>query len=133
MRKLEIKAAALVLAVLVGLPSSVFAYQAWFSPAQRSDGIRVVMRTVANGNVVPDVIRVRRGETVRLLITSGDVMHGFRIDALDLEVVPVRAGKHQVLEFVADQAGTFEYVCNLACGPGHDQMKGLLIVEDIAP
>jgi heme/copper-type cytochrome/quinol oxidase subunit 2 len=133
MRKWEMTALALVLVAVMGLPFAVFAYQAWLSPARRSGAVTVVMRTVPNGNVAPAVIRVHRGDIVRLLITSEDVAHGFRIEALGVEVVPVRAGKYQVVEFVADQSGTFEYICNLTCGPSHDEIKGLLIVEDATP
>ena len=102
---------------MVGLPSAVFAYEAWYSPAQRNGAVTLVMRTVPNGNVAPRVIRVYRGDTVRLLITSDDVAHGFRIEGLGVEAVPIRAGKYQVVEFVADRSGTFEYFCNLTCGP----------------
>jgi heme/copper-type cytochrome/quinol oxidase subunit 2 len=133
MRKWEITALALVLAALVGLPSAAFAYQAWYSPAQRSGAITVVMRTVPNGNVEPAVIRANQGDTVRLLITSEDVAHGIRIEALGIDVAPIKAGKYQVVEFVADQSGTFEYMCSLTCGPSHDEIKGLLIVADATP
>ena len=38
-------------------------------------------------------------------------------------------GEEVVIEFTADQAGTFPFQCSVFCGLGHKKMKGELIVE----
>ena len=38
-------------------------------------------------------IRVKKGDVVRLCITSQDVAHGFRIKEFDVKVYPITAGK----------------------------------------
>jgi cytochrome c oxidase subunit 2 len=133
MRKWEITAVTLVLAALVGLPLTVYAYQSWVIPRQRSGVITVVMRTTENGGIQPGVIRVKKGDTVRLLVTSQDVAHGIRIKEFDVNEYPISAGKYKLIEFVADQAGTFDFICNITCSPRHAELKGQLIVEDTQP
>lgn len=130
MRKWEIAAVALVLAVLVGLPTAVYAYQSVYLPARHPDVITVTMRTVEHGNVSPRVIRVKKGDVVRLRLTSEDVSHGFRIKELGVKVYPIKAGKFETVEFVAEEAGTFDFICNITCSPRHEEMKGQLIVEE---
>jgi len=41
----------------------------------------------------------------------------------------VTKGTDQVLDFVAQVPGTYDFKCAKFCGFGHDKMKGKLIVE----
>jgi heme/copper-type cytochrome/quinol oxidase subunit 2 len=41
----------------------------------------------------------------------------------------VQTGEDQVLDFVAQQAGTYEFECAKVCGM-HHRMKGKLIIEE---
>lgn len=119
-----------VLLVLLGLPVAVYAYEFVYLPAQRADVTTVVMRTPNNGNMTPMVIRVKKGDLVRLRLTSEDVSHGFRIKELDINVYPIEPGKFTTVEFVAEEAGTFDYFCNIICSTSHADMRGQLIVEE---
>jgi cytochrome c oxidase subunit 2 len=58
-------------------------------------------------------------------------VHGFRLDAFGIEVdMPLDALDNIVLvKFVADKTGTFTFRCSNECGPGHDDMKGTLVVN----
>jgi heme/copper-type cytochrome/quinol oxidase subunit 2 len=92
----------------------------------------------------PSVLRVNRGDTVRLRITSKDVTHGLLLEGYDLSASiipdspylevshPSRPGeKPQKLEelvFVADKPGKFRYRCSRTCGSMHPFMQGELIV-----
>ena len=91
----------------------------------------------------PEVIRVNKGDTVRLRFTSEDVVHGFFLEGHDLDVtiVPLRsevelrrpseAGKSEMVEevrFKADREGKFRYRCSQTCGFMHPFMLGELIV-----
>ena len=94
----------------------------------------------------PDEIRVKKGEKVRLKVHSTDEDHGIK-----LELYPegnkerstpglvfddpqdngkVEKGKDQILDFVAQQVGTYEFKGAKLCGMHHGRMKGKLIVEE---
>lgn len=130
MRKLEIVAVMLVLMSLLGLPAAVYAYEFVYLPSQRPDVITMVMRTPEHGNLSPRVIRVKKGDVVRLRLTSEDVAHGFRIKEFDVKVFPIKPGKFEMVEFVAEEAGTFDFFCNIICSPRHAEVRGQLIVEE---
>ncbi|HLY72993.1 MAG TPA: hypothetical protein VKU80_02650 [Planctomycetota bacterium] len=91
----------------------------------------------------PPVIRVNRGDTVRLKFVSEDVVHGFYLEGHDLDVTaaPLRptvqalhpsTGKRETLEevvFAADREGKFRFRCSQTCGYLHPFMLGELIVR----
>jgi len=76
----------------------------------------------------PDVVRIKKGEPVVLILKSKDVTHGFAIDELDIarEVPP---GAPVRIEFTPDRAGRFPFYCVVRCGKKHLEMRGTLIVE----
>jgi cytochrome c oxidase subunit II len=76
----------------------------------------------------PGVIRVNKGDTVRLFVKSIDVAHGFALPDFG---VNERLNPEQTVEveFVADKTGTFTFFCSVQCGSGHSHMNGQLIVE----
>lgn len=130
MRKLNFVAVILVLILLLGLPIAVYAYEFVYLPLQRPNVITVVMRTPGHGNMAPMVIRVKKGDLVQLRLTSEDVAHGFRIKEFDVKVFPIEPGKFETVEFVAEEAGTFDFFCNIVCSARHGEMRGQLIVEE---
>ncbi|MFQ5884368.1 MAG: hypothetical protein ACE5IO_04635 [Thermoplasmata archaeon] len=58
-------------------------------------------------------------------------IHGFRLEAFGIEVdMPLDVPDNVVVvKFVADKTGTFTFRCSNDCGPGHEDMKGTLIVR----
>ena len=76
----------------------------------------------------PGVIRVKKGEHVKVIITALDHDHGFKVEAFKIEQ-QLKKGESVTVEFVADQAGTFPFECSHFCGMGHRKMKGELVVE----
>ena len=77
----------------------------------------------------PSVIRVKKGEKVRLIITATDHDHGFKLDTFDVNQV-LKKGDPTTIEFTADKVGEFEFKCSVYCGMGHRKMKGKLVVEE---
>src|SRR3989344_4533527 len=73
---------------------------------------------------------VKKGDQVKLTIKVAEGGHGFALPGFNIRSQELGAGKEQIVEFVADQSGSFEYFCNVPCGSGHRQMKGTLVVED---
>jgi len=92
----------------------------------------------------PPVIRVNRGDTVRLRFVSLDVVHGFYLEGhdIDVRIIPMRSrmelrrpsrpGAPELVEEVAlrmDREGKFRYWCSQTCGSLHPFMLGEMIVE----
>lgn len=89
----------------------------------------------------PPVIRVRRGDILKLRFAAIDVVHGFFLEGHDLDVTipPLsrqvtvrRSGATEVVEevvLIADRAGKFRYRCSKTCGAMHPFMVGELVVE----
>jgi len=77
----------------------------------------------------PDRLVLRRGETVRLVLTSRDGEHCFAIDALRVEkrVVP---GRPTTFELTPERAGTFPFYCCLESGPQAERERGELVVSE---
>lgn len=73
-------------------------------------------------------IRLRRGETTVLVITSPDFPHGFGIPELGIRVDLI-PGKDVVVRLKADRPGRFAFLCDNFCGEGHDRMSGFIVVE----
>lgn len=56
-------------------------------------------------------ITVKKGEKVKIVMTSKDMMHDFNIDELNVHMPVVKSGETGTIEFTADTVGTFEYYC----------------------
>lgn len=78
----------------------------------------------------PKVITVKQGQHVKLVITALDRDHGFKLAAFNIDE-KLKKGKPTIVEFTADQAGTFPFHCSDFCGIGHPRMKGKLVVEEL--
>jgi cytochrome c oxidase subunit 2 len=131
MNKQELLALCGVLLILVGFPVGVLTYQYVYLPNTRETRvIELVARAPEAGGWLPEVITVNKGDTVRLRITGQDVVHGFAIGKLGVDVGPIVPGEVTTVEFVADQVGRFTYYCNVWCSPFHYRMRGTLEVLD---
>ncbi len=99
------------------------------APSLPSEGpVKEISITAKQWEFVPNTITVSQGEKVRLKITSVDVAHGFTLPDFGVSAY-LAPGQQTSVEFVADKKGTFSFFCNVACGAGHSQMKGVLIVQ----
>ena len=76
----------------------------------------------------PSTIKAKKGDHIKLIITSVDHDHGFKLAAFHIDQ-KLPKGEAVTVEFTADQAGTFPFECSKFCGLGHGKMKGELIVE----
>ena len=84
--------------------------------------------TVKKYEYQPNVIHVKEGERVRLILTALDRKHGFELKEWKIKT-EVEKGQEAVVEFLASRAGEFEFKCSVFCGLGHWGVKGKLIVE----
>ena len=77
----------------------------------------------------PSVITVKKGDLVRIKITSVDVTHGFSLPDFGVNA-NLEPGKEVTVEFTADKVGTFSFFCSVYCGSGHGDMQGILVVTE---
>lgn len=76
----------------------------------------------------PNKIIVKKGEKVRLILKSSDVVHGIEIKEYKINRV-IKPDKEEIVEFVANKTGVFHFHCSIFCGIGHSRMHGELIVK----
>jgi cytochrome c oxidase subunit II len=76
----------------------------------------------------PARVDVTEGERVKLVITSGDGVHGIEIKKFKVNKKVPRGGDPITIEFVASAPGEFPILCSEYCGDGHEDMKGMLVV-----
>jgi len=76
----------------------------------------------------PSTIRVKEGDIVKLNVESIDVSHGLAIFEFGINE-RLNPGKTVSIEFTADKAGEYVFLCTVPCGKGHGSMRGTLIVE----
>ena len=74
-------------------------------------------------------ITVKKGTPVVIEITSEDRVHGFSLPAFGVrsDVIP---GQVTRISFTPDKVGTFEYLCDIFCGEGHEDVTGRIIVTE---
>ena len=94
-------------------------------PRAEAIHIQVIARKYA---FEPAEIHVKRGQDVILEISTTDVQHGFFVKDLGIDE-PLQLGKPAVVPFRSDKVGEYPVECSILCGPGHDRMKGKIIVE----
>ena len=81
--------------------------------------------TARDYRFTPDRLEVTQDDLVKLTVESADVTYSFTIDAYRLSR-RIPAGGKTVIEFRADQTGTFDYYSNMT---GHDKVRGQLVVR----
>ncbi|MBS3104998.1 cupredoxin domain-containing protein [Candidatus Woesearchaeota archaeon] len=98
------------------------------------DGAREIELKSIQYRWEPDTIVVKKMEKIRFVIESVDVPHGFELEGI---IIPnwdpnkaIKKGNKTILEITADEAGTWDMVCTIYCGPGHVGMKGKYIVRE---
>jgi cytochrome c oxidase subunit 2 len=118
------------------------------SAARNSDdaAVKSIDISAKKYEFTPSEIHVKAGERVRLTVHSVDETHGAKLTlypegSKDKTIVglkfdhpeengKVEKGVDQVLEFVAEKPGTYQFECAKVCGMHHGKMKGEIIVEE---
>jgi|SRR3990172_5653591 len=114
----------LLLACTVGPIVAGLAYEAYRTRGLTAD---IIARAPEKGNFTPQRVKVRVGEKIRLRVRNVDtVMHGFAIPALEVDAGEIKAGHSEILEFIVDEPGVYDYYCTVWCSEFHMQMRGVL-------
>jgi heme/copper-type cytochrome/quinol oxidase subunit 2 len=96
------------------------------SPAGPDETIEVV---ASREGFRPRVVNVRKGEPVRLLLSTADGEHCFAVDALRIEKRIV-SGQATVLDLTPERSGTYPFYCCLEPGEAGDSENGRLVIID---
>lgn len=97
----------------------------WARQAAEPRTIEVIARRYT---FEPATIEAVEGERLRILVKSGDGLHGFEIKKFKVSKEIPRGVEPVVIEFTAGEAGRFPILCSAFCGDGHGDMKGTLVV-----
>lgn len=93
-------------------------------------GVAMTVEGLDSLKFKPDTVNVKAGQPVNVTFkNSGNLVHDFVTIGLDqnASIVAVGGGKVQSATFLANKAGTYQYVCN---EPGHKEagMVGKIVV-----
>ena len=97
------------------------------SPTSNS-AVQEIKISAKRFSYTPSIIEVKYGIPVRLILTSEDVTHGFRLEAFNINN-KINPAETAIVEFTPDKTGEFDFYCNNFCGLGHPGMRGKLIVK----
>lgn len=103
------------------------------APARTTDmndteQVRTINVEAGSFYYTPNEIRVKKGEKIKLVLNSVDMMHDFVIDELDVKIPVTKSGSSATVEFTAETAGSFEYYCSVGQHRASGQV-GTIIVE----
>jgi cytochrome c oxidase subunit 2 len=98
------------------------------APAGEGAAGRVIDITAERFKFTPNLITIKKGETVTLRLTSQDVTHGFFLKPMKIDEVIV-PGKPTELTLTPQVAGRFTTICDHFCGSGHGGMNMTIVVE----
>ncbi len=113
--------AAAIVAVALG-PAAVLGYNRW---ASRD----VITVKAVQWAFEPDTITLTAGVPAHLRLISEDVVHGFAIDGLGVEVDDLLPGHAVDITVIPRTPGTYDFRCTRYCGVHHGLMFGHVIVR----
>jgi len=123
----------IVLAVATGLASTSarpVPVQAQTALATQADpGPRTINITAKRFAFDPAEVKLKKGETVKLVLKSEDVTHGIFVRPLKLDE-DIPPGQSKEVTITPQTAGKFTAICDHFCGVGHGNMKITFIVEE---
>jgi cytochrome c oxidase subunit 2 len=94
----------------------------------RAQDAKVINITAKRFEFSPNQITLKKGEPVKLLLTTADVTHGFYLKPLKIDEV-IEPGKTTEVNVTPQTAGTFLLICDHFCGVNHGAMNMKVIVE----
>ena len=96
------------------------------------NGVREFQITAQQWFFGPGLLKANPGETVKFIVSSGDITHGFAINELGINLSLTKGStvKSEVLIPSDIPDGTYTLYCSIFCGIGHPYMKGGIIVGE---
>jgi cytochrome c oxidase subunit II len=94
----------------------------------RAQDPKVINITAKRFEFSPNQITLKKGEPVKLVLTSADVTHGFFLKPLKIDEI-IEPGKTTEVNLTPQTAGTYLLICDHFCGVNHAAMNMKVIVE----
>jgi cytochrome c oxidase subunit II len=91
--------------------------------------VEVIKITAMKFKYTPSHIKIKKGQTTIIELTSLDRLHGFYIPDLEISA-DVAPGKPVQVSVTPEEAGTYHFLCNSFCGSGHEDMYGEIVVTE---
>jgi cytochrome c oxidase subunit 2 len=101
-------------------------------PAQAADGaVTTVEVTAERFAFQPSEIKIPAGTTLKVVLSSDDTTHGFRIKGQGVTVeIPKRGRGTITATFTPPKPGRYVFECSRICGAGHGFMRGTIVVTE---
>lgn len=77
----------------------------------------------------PSTIRLPAGSTVDLYVTSQDIIHGFKVERKNVNLMAV-PGAINYIRVKFDEPGEYFFACHEFCGAAHHTMAGRFVIEE---
>jgi cytochrome c oxidase subunit 2 len=97
--------------------------------AHADQPVKTIDITAKRFEFSPNQITLKKGETVKLRLTSADVTHGFFHRAFKIDEV-IEPGKPTEVTLTPQTVGTFTTICDHFCGVNHGAMKMTIVVTE---
>ena len=106
------------------------------SPAAQppADLVTTVEVTAERFAFQPSEIKIGAGTTLKVILSSDDTNHGFRIKGQGVNVeIPKRGRGSITATFTPPAPGRYVFECSRICGAGHGFMRGTIVVTEPEP
>lgn len=77
----------------------------------------------------PSTVRLPKGSTVNLYLTSQDIIHGFKVERKNVNLMAA-PGAINYMQVTFNEPGEYQFACHEFCGAAHHTMAGRFIIED---
>ena len=96
------------------------------------DGVKEFEISAEQWSYAPAILKVNPGDKIKFTVTSKDIMHGFSINELgiNLALSPDVGVVYQAVIPQDMPPGTYTMYCSIFCGIGHPYMKGSILIGD---
>ena len=102
-------------------------YGLWFMAKPALAAEKFIEIKAKKFSYTPNIIKVNKGDRVKIRLVSEDVHHGFFLDGYGVRT-SAHPGQEGSLTFVADKTGRYSFRCSVTCGEFHPYMVGYMIV-----
>lgn len=69
--------------------------------------------TGQNFSFTPKEISINKGDTVKVTFKNAEGFHNFVIDEFNVKTNTIKGGSQEIVQFVADKTGSFQYYCSV--------------------
>ena len=100
-------------------PNQIVDGNPWNEATSSVGSVKELTVTGSNFAFAPKTLTVNKGDTVKITFVNSGGFHDLKIDEFNVATQKINGGAQEVVTFVADKAGTFEYYCSVGT---HRQM-----------